>query len=71
MTTVPSIDPARFLDEQLSQASADQHVHRHQSSTFADLEHQGVGCDERERSGVLEPAGAEVKGPVGRKQPGA
>lgn len=37
-------------------AGRDEYMHRHH---FANLEHQGVGCDERERPGLFEPSGAE------------
>lgn len=38
----------------------DQHVHRHHTAAFADLQHQRVSGDERERPGVFESSGAEL-----------
>ena len=41
-------------------ASGDQGVHGHDPATFADLEDQGVGGDEREGSRVAQRSGAEL-----------
>ena len=38
----------------------DEHVHRHHPATFADLEHEGVGGDERVRTRLFQAAGAEL-----------
>jgi hypothetical protein len=41
-------------------AGRDEHVDRHHPPTLTDLEHQGVGRDEGERTGVGKASGAEL-----------
>ena len=41
-------------------ASGDQGVDADDPAALADLEHQFLGRDERERAGIIEPAGAEL-----------
>lgn len=41
-------------------AGRDQGVHADHAAALADLQHQGIGCDERERPRVVQAPGAEL-----------